>query len=280
MRLWTVADVTRSCLDRSASHGVLAPQDDMVHSLLRSPYKDMLQAAKAIGVAVHDFRQVPRPRGSRGSAHGTRLLKNVTAMCWHQMAAAIDNPERCMKIPAHGAVTRSGAIVLLHPMLAYMWHANTANRFTIGIEVAVRAAGIEGNEETFWRSRKEKRRGIAVQTLVRELLDTQRQAARILGEYYVQEHKRQCALRGNAATNPPGIVAMGFHRNAHRSRTSDPGSAIALGIVRPLCAHHRIRYGGPVVGSGTQTPAAWGGFERVPYSARVAGSPPRPSPKA
>lgn len=277
MKRWTIEDLARTCLDFTARGGVLAPQDDLVSTHLRSPFTDMKQATRDLRIEVHDFRQVPRPRGSRGRSHGTRRLKNVTAICWHQMAATIDEPERCLSIPVHGAVTRSGAIVLLHPMLAYMWHANAANRFTIGIEMAVRAAGIEGNPKTFWRSRREKRAGREPESLFAELTDKQRQAGLILGEYYVQEHKRQCALRDNAALNPPGIVAMGFHRNSHRSRTSDPGSAIALKIVRSLCALHRIQYGGPVVSSGAPTPAAWGGLSRVRYSARVAGFPSKPS---
>lgn len=266
MKRWTTEDLARTCTDFTASRGVLAPQDDLAGPHTRTPFDNLVRDAKANNLKLHDFRQVPRPRGSRGRAHGTRKLKNVTAIWWHQMAAAINDPERCLTIPVHGAVIRSGDIVLLHPILAYMWHGNAANKFTIGIEMAVRAAGIEGNAKTFWRSRREKRGGRIPQGLYAELTEVQRKAGLILGEYYVMEHKRQCELN---SSRPPGIVAMGFHRNSHRSRTSDPGSKVAREVVRSLCAIHRIEYGGPVVGSGAATPGAWGGLEHVPYSARV-----------
>jgi len=101
------------------------------------------------------------------------------------------------------------------------------------------------------------------------LSDTQRLAGRLLGEYYIAEHARQCTERAPLA---PGLIAQGFHRNSSKSRTSDPGSVVALGIVRPLCRTHGHEYGGPALRQGEPTPEAWGGRAGVPYSKVVSGT--------
>lgn len=270
-RRWTVGDIVRTATDFTPSRGVLEPMDDIVPlSEAQTPYVTLLRSAASRQIRVWDFRQYPRQKGSRGRAHGTRLLKDVTAIWWHQTAVPIDSALRCLNIPVHGAVTKLGAIVLLHPMLAYMYHGNAANRFTIGIEVCVRAAGIHGLSATYWRSRREKKADVTYEDTVFEMTDTQRISAILLGEYYIQEHRRQCALP-QPAGQPPGIVAQGFHRNSSRSRTSDPGSRVALEVVRPLCRRHHIQYGHPVVGSGVPTPTTWGGEKNIPYSRNVRG---------
>lgn len=262
----TYWDRFATCWDRTASGGVLVAQDDFADA--HTPYDSLVAAADKLELVVHDKRQFPRPKGSRGCAHGTRKLKKVTALWWHQMACALDSPDRCTKIPVHGAVLAHADIVLLHPIRAYMWHGGPANRFSIGIEIAVREAGIRGNPSTFWRSKAERKRGTPMGGLERRLSDKQRLAGRLLGEYYIAEHARQCALTAPGAR----LTAQGFHRGSSASRTSDPGSAIALGIVRPLCRTHGHAYGGQVRLAGNPTPEAWGGGAGVPYSKSVPGT--------
>ncbi len=284
---WTWADLIRTLFDFTSTAGVLEPQDDFVddEDLTPDPDPDLLapsfmtpydRLAKALalnGAKLHDFRQTARTsRQKRGRAHGTRKLEQVTGMMWHQMAAAIQRARSCLSIPVHGGVLYSSAdVVLLHPILAYLYGGHAANRFVIHIELGIRAAGIEGIPRTFWRRKSEKKDGRGYAVMGRELQDRQIVSALALGRYYVEEHTRQCALVRLQGRNPQGIVAQLFHRNSHKSRTSDPGSKAAKEIVKPLASQYGHDFGLPVVGSGTSTPQAWGGLEGVRYSAGTKG---------
>ena len=271
---WTFFDLFRTVLDRTARGGVLEPQDDFPTIFdvdAELPYDRLAARLAVLDVELHDFRQHVRKKGGRGEAKGTRKLEKCTAICWHQMAVAIDNPRTCLGIPAHIAVIRRGDVVLLHPLRAYLYHGHAANRFSIGVEIACRAAGIEDEPRTFWRSRGDKEKGRAFDTLVREATDKQIAVALAVGDYIVEEIGRQAATERAAGARPPGIVAQMFHRNSHKSRTSDTGSRLALNVVKPLAVKHAHEFGGPVVGSGAPTPTAWGGPPRTRYSGGTRG---------
>jgi len=255
-------------LDFTARAGALQAQDDHGPALLGgvTPYELLEQGLHLLGLELHDERQTPRK--GRGRARGTRKLEDCTAQLWHQTAAEIRTVRQALGIPVHCTILSSGDVVLLHPLRAYLWHAGAANKFAIGVEVSCRAAGIEGDERTFWRSRKEIKRGDTYAELVREATDVQLAAGVLVGAYYCAEVKRQRLL---ARMVGAGLVACLLHRNTAKSRVSDPGSRIALGVAKPVAEAHGLEYGEPVVGSGHETPAAWGGAPRVPYSWRVRG---------
>lgn len=249
---WTIADLVRTALDRTARGGVLQPQDDfpIAGEEDELPYDRLTGYLAEHNAKLHDLRQHVREKGSRGVAHGTRTIAKVTALCWHQMATpAIDEPRRTLGIPSHVAILRSGDVVLQHPVRAYMYHGHTANAFSVGVEIACRAAGTEGDRRTFWRSSKEKQRGEPFEELVAEATDRQLASAFGVGVYIVEEIERQGGK----------VVAQMFHRNSHKSRTSDPGSRIAREVVLPLAVRFGHEYGGPKVGTGHPTPPSWGG---------------------
>lgn len=249
---YSLADIAATLFDRTPTGGVLAVQDDLVLDGV-GPYDRLVEAANAAGILVHDFRQVPRT--GRGKAHGTRPIEQVTAILDHQTAAILNRPERFLGVPSHAGITGWGNIVLLHPVRAYMYHANGANRFSYGIEHSARAAGIEGEPRTFWRSRRERAAGKTYADLVHEIDDRQAIASLLLRAYVVDEVARQGGK----------IVASMFHRNSHSSRTSDPGSRIAMLVSRPFALERGLEYGSPVVGSGSKTPYVWGGDIGVRY---------------
>lgn len=273
---WVPYDLIRNLWDTTVQPGgFLVTQDDLVGEgeqllvdvgLEQIPY-DRLAAA----IDLTDFRQRPRTiEQKRGRAHGTRDLANVTALWIHQTAAMLGSPERFLSVPVQGGIDTEARGVLLHPLRAYTYHANAANRFTIGIEIACRAAGIEGIPETFWLSGKEKRRGLTFADLVHEATDDQLEAARHLVTYYIEEVERQAKPLRAQGLKVPGIIAIGDHRNSSSSRTSDPGSRIHWEVVEwAIREFDLVR--GPVVGSGSASPTAWTHEGKIRYNWRVRG---------
>lgn len=252
---WTVMDLVRSIADRTArggtiglvSPGGLTGEREVPrgNTIVASPIDRLVRGLNEHGAVLHDFREIPRT--GRGVAHGTRLIGRVTATMWHQSAAVLGKPQRYLGVPCHCAVMRNGDVVLLHPLAAYVWHGHAGNSFSVGVEVDCRAAGVEGDRRTFWRSRAEKAAGKTYEDLVREPTDVQLTSAFLLGVYITEEVDRLGGV----------MNAQFFHRNAHSSRTSDPGSRIALGVAAPLAQRFSQEYGGPVVGSGSPTRKEW-----------------------
>lgn len=72
---------------------------------------------------------------TRGKAHGTRPWKKMTSTVVHTAAVTID-AARFIGIPSQHGIASDGTIVLSHPINAYMWHANAANKFSDGIEIS------------------------------------------------------------------------------------------------------------------------------------------------
>lgn len=242
-----LADIAATLFDRTPHEGALAVQDDLVLDG-EGPYDRLVAAANMLGIRVVDFRQVPRTgKLSRGAAKGTRPIEKVTALLDHQTACVLARPERFLSVPAHAGITDAADIVLLHPVRAYLYGAHNANAFTYQIEHSARAAGVEGDPRTFWRRTREKLAGKRYDDLVHEIDDRQALASLLLRAYVCDEVERQGGR----------IVASMFHRNSHRSRTSDPGQRIALMISKPFALERGLEYGAPVVGSGHPTRKEW-----------------------
>lgn len=259
-------DFVRCFADQTATAGALGAADDLGPALGdRTPFETLQHELGLLGVRLHDERQTPRT--GRGQARGTRPLKDCTAQLWHQTAAEIRTVRQALGIPVHCTILSNADVVLLHPLAAYLWHSGAGNKFTIGVEVSCRAAGIEGDGRTFWRSRKEKARGDQYEDLVREATDMQIKVGILVGAYYAAEVKRQRVLAGMIG----GLVACLLHRVTERSRVSDPGSRIALGVAKPVAQAHGLDYGVPVVGTGKPVPTCWGGRSKVKYNWRVRG---------
>lgn len=72
---------------------------------------------------------------TRGKAHGTRPWKKMVSTVVHTAAAEL-NAARFIGIPAQHGIADDATIVLCHPINAYMWHANAANKFSDGIEIS------------------------------------------------------------------------------------------------------------------------------------------------
>ncbi len=234
--------------------------DETAHSVEREevgdPWDDMEASLSALGFELVDFRTSEKSK--RGSRKGSRPFSQIRGPCFHQTGGPVDDVERCVNIPADVLITPS-AVGIAHPPTAYLYAQHAGNRNYNSIEVSCRAAGIEGNEKTFWRRRAEKRKGQTHDELVREPTNAQLDAAMVVATYQA----RLNALAGHPHTH------YVFHRNTHKSRVSDIGSRGALFLGR-ACREQLGLNQGAVLGSGKETPGAWGGREGVRYSWRVA----------
>ncbi len=252
-----ITDRVRTLLDFTARGGFLESQDDIDPSASELPIDRLRRGLEALGMELIDLRQ--EPRKGRGAARGTRTIGKVRALLWHQTASLVDL-RHALGIPAHALVLED-AVVLLHPLLAYLFHAGAGNASTIGIEIRARACGIEGDTRTLWISKKEKARKADPVGLVHEATERQIEAARLVGIYYVEEVER----RGGA------IEENTLHRLTSSSRVSDPGSRIAMLVALWLSEKFGLDYAVRVLGTGKKCPTAWGGKPRTAYNWRVRG---------
>lgn len=197
-----------------------------------------------------DFRDLKRPAGSRARIIAVRPWTKIVGITLHQTATADFAPSHSGldDVPAHAMVHRDGRVSLLHHPTARVQHGHALNGGTIGIEIACRAAGTEGDPATFWRSAKEKAAGRTYAQLVAEATDIQLAAVRDLVRYYFDL----------VADNGGEIRGLWAHRQGHESRTSDPGSRIWRGVAEPL--RHELELADVrdlTLGSGTKVPAQW-----------------------
>lgn len=245
-------DLTRSLLVAEYDHE--DAREDRTDTAAEA-YADLERGLAAIGFELADFRTAEKSK--RGARKGSRPWSQIRGPCGHQAAALIDDVERCTRIPAHALVTPS-AVGLAHPPTAYLYHGHRANRAFCGLEISCRAAGIEGDPRTFWRRRSEKREGLTYAQLGREATDNQIRAGFLVCTYW--------SRLGEHHGRRPDLYC--WHRNAHRSRVSDPGSRIARRLGVRLEGALELRPAG-ILGTGHPTPERWGGAEGVPYSWRV-----------
>jgi hypothetical protein len=127
--LYPLLDRLRTLADRSPHNGALKAQDDQGAPLLAElPIDALRRGLDAIGFELIDLRQ--EPREGRGAAIGTRKVTKCTALLWHQTAALV-SLHQATGIPAHALILER-AVVLLHPLRAYVQHAGAGNAFTIG----------------------------------------------------------------------------------------------------------------------------------------------------
>lgn len=221
-------------------------------------------------VAPNDFEFVDLTKESRtkkrGKAKGKRKWKNVKGITLHQTAVDFGlNPMRMLNVPAHGGTLKDGKIILLHTPTDYMWHAHSLNKHDIGIEISCRAAGIEGNSDTFWLSKRDHEKGRSYEDVVKEATDIQLAATRELCRYYIEL----------VAKNGGKIEYIHAHRQGHKSRVSDPGSRIWEEVAIPIMKEFGLACGriGWKAGSGNPIPHAWDSFngKGIPYSWKIKG---------
>lgn len=202
---------------------------------------------------VHDHRDADRSdsRFARGRAKGARSWSKVVGITWHQTATRDFGPYHpgLLAVPAHIMIHRDGSCSLLHPLTALVWHGHALNGGTVGVEVACRAAGVEGDASTFWRSRDEVARGKSMADLGNEANEAQLAAIPAVMEWVFREVlDHGGSLRANWA-----------HRQGHKSRASDPGSRIWKAVKAAELSTHLpfVDVQDKTLGSGMPIPKEW-----------------------
>jgi hypothetical protein len=220
------------------------PQSDE-HIEVHAAYADL---PKGVAIAK-DLRDYKRPAGARGRAVGMRPWSQIVGITLHQTATRdfpSDHPG-LSNVPAHAMVHRDGRVSLLHHPTAYVQHGNALNGGTIGIEVACRAAGTEGDVSTFWRSSDERMRGKTYLQLVNEANGTQLYSLSQLIRYYYDL----------VAAHGGKLLGLWAHRQGAASRTSDPGSRIWYVAERMRIELGLNDYRDRKLGTGNTIPLSW-----------------------
>ena len=183
-----------------------------------------------VSVAAHESPLlVPRKaepnlfdiRATSGKDHiiRRRPWKHVTGICLHQTACRMgESPSRFKNSGAHIFITRSGKVVWVHDFTFAVVHGNRWNSRTVGIEIDGTYAGIEGDLKTFWKPKEQPNRKPQKLTEAAEL----------------QAHETIRWICQTVAENSGEIKVLVAHRQASKSRRSDPGSAIWQRVALPM----------------------------------------------
>lgn len=148
-----------------------------------------------------------------------RAVGQITTIVLHQTAVKFGTTEKNRKkygervalhrrffdVACHAAALMNGDVVLVNGWRRYVFHGNTSNRFSIGIEIEGLYAGIEGDPTTVWKRK-------TPHTLTSRTIAAARKATQLAVE---QGRQLGCP-----------ITKLAAHRQFHNSRISDPGQEI------------------------------------------------------
>ncbi|HUV14190.1 MAG TPA: peptidoglycan recognition family protein [Acidobacteriota bacterium] len=188
---------------------------------------------------LHDIR------ATAGKEHiiRRRPWKHVTGICLHQTACVLgEKPTRWNNVGCHIGITRSGKIIWLHDFDFAVVHGNGWNSRTVGIEIDGTYEGIEGNDRTFWRPKGSKAKPTP---LTQETIDATKAAIQWIYD--------------EVACHDGEVKVLVAHRQASKTRRSDPGSAIWKSIALPMQKELGLGDGGKgfTIGSGLPIPTEW-----------------------
>lgn len=188
---------------------------------------------------------------------GARSVKLIDAIVLHQTAYVYPNEALWKTLRAHIGVPMDAGSgwLLVNPIEQKMYHANSFNTRSVGIEIEGNMAGIEGDRKTWWpppASVKGDRRG--PHTASDDQIRRTRDAVR-----YVVEKTDELG----------GKIGYIFaHRQSSKDRIADPGSRIWQEVGVWAQKEFGLSDGGPlyISGHGRPLPDEWTGEKRgVPY---------------
>jgi hypothetical protein len=169
-----------------------------------------------------DCRALANPK----KVAGQRSWTEIDSLLFHQTAVVFGGEKirRIAGLAINGAVTVHGQALRIHDPDVWCWHAQGFSERSIGIEIEGYFAGVEGDDETFWRPPSRPNR--QPMALKPEMIT----AAIALGDWYV-------AL---VEAHGGKITKLLTHRQAYPSKPSDPGEAIYKAICLPLMERHDL----------------------------------------
>jgi hypothetical protein len=151
-------------------------------------------------------KRTPRPLSGITTIllHQTGVKFGVTKSAMAKYGPRVGLHRRFYDVACHVAALTNGDVLYVNPWERYVLHGNSANRFSIGIEIEGLYAGVVGDPKTV--------SGTNPMTLTPATIAAARRAVK----YAVEEgRKLGCPITQIAA-----------HRSFHGSRISDPGQEI------------------------------------------------------
>lgn len=207
----------------------------------------------------HDIRDEAEALYERSEAHRKKIgpckdrggWEFVQGVCLHQTAVELgERPGRWANLGAHVGVTLSGKIIWVHDLEKIVWHGNGWNNRCVGIEIDGRYPGVAGDDSTLWKPRDGR-------VFESELRDETVEAAKVAIRWVCDRVERYGGR----------VKVLVAHRQASKTRRSDPGSEIWQRVARPLHRELVLDDGGPgfEIG-GYPIPESWDPDKRgIPY---------------
>jgi len=178
--------------------------------------------------------------------------KKITGIGIHQTACVFGpsndltaRHRRALGVPIHALAFRDGVVAIPYPMLWYMYHGNSLNDFTYGLEIEGQYPGLLDDPTTPQREDVESTWGKSVTPLDDLTIETSRAAIKYLYD------------EGMKLGSP--LQFIWAHRQASETRRSDPGAAIwkhvvldyAVAVLKLKTEPNRVWKGGMPI------PSAW-----------------------
>ena len=203
----------------------------------------------AIG-AIEDFTGQATPgqcasaRNATSCLGGTRALSSVNAVVLHQTAGSQNNdPRHYLWVGAHFVVLPNGRIIQLYPESRIVYHAQSFNSRSVGIEFAGTFADDRGR--CWWSSGQYVNRGHG-------------SGSRVCGEPTSAQIAAGRRLLTALKARIPTIRYVFAHRQASSSRDNDPGPTTWLQIGEWAKQNLGLTDGGSYKeGSGSPIPDTW-----------------------
>jgi hypothetical protein len=154
--------------------------------------------------------------GDPSNVKGLRWWSNIDTIVLHQTACLLPTQASWRPVPIHIGIPRSpgylGKFFQLHPLVAYLYHANSLNAPSVGLEIEGNFCGLDGRKDTWWSPGGGPHR----------LEEGQVEGARAAIAWIMRE-----AIAGGGA-----IRKIQAHRQSSGNRRGDPGEAIwkAIGV--------------------------------------------------
>ncbi|MEM7158640.1 MAG: N-acetylmuramoyl-L-alanine amidase [Myxococcota bacterium] len=140
---------------------------------------------------------------------------------------------RAFKVACHALAFHDGFISLAAPLRWYVYHANSLNRRSLGLEIDGNYAGLAGGRTA---------NGRPPTPLTDKVIEASRMAVKLLME---EGRKEGCPIKYIHA-----------HRQSSRSRRGDPGEELWRKVV--------LEYAVPVLGLQTEPGKTWGNGKPIP----------------
>lgn len=250
--------------------------DAIVKAILAVSTGKSKQTRLPAGIKFHDITT----RHDGVHRKGARPWGQVTSIVLHQTGCMLPNrPGGWTTLRAHIGILRTTqpTIVLCNPLNSYMWHANSFNRHSIGIEINGNFCGIEGDEKTWWKKGGGESIKEAIEYKTKAKEGEKRPTHRtIVRPWSVTDSQivatRECIrwIMAEVSRHGGNITHIFAHRQASKNRIADPGSKVWRECGVWAQDNLGLSDGGPGFkqGSGYVIPAVWTpqpGYESAKY---------------